>query len=44
MYSPTLEEFQKLATQGNLIPVTRRLLADFETPLSAYSKISGQGE
>src|SRR4051812_25946728 len=44
MYSPTLEEFRKLAAQGNLIPVTRRLLADFETPLSAYRKIQGQGE
>ena len=44
MYSPTLEEFQQLAAQGNLIPVTRKLLADFETPLSAYRKIRGQGE
>src|SRR4051794_20285410 len=44
MYSPTLEEFQKLAAQGNLIPVTKRLLADFETPLSAYRKLRGQGE
>src|SRR3954462_8705636 len=44
MYSPTLVEFQKLAAQGNLIPVTRRLLADIETPLSAYRKIRGQGE
>lgn len=44
MYSPTLDEFQQLAAQGNLIPVTRRLLADFETPLSAYRKIRGQGE
>ena len=44
MYSPTLEEFLKLAAQGNLIPVTRRLLADVETPLSAYRKIRGQGE
>src|SRR5436190_17473635 len=44
MYSPTLEEFTKLATQGNLIPVTRRLLADLETPLSAYRKIRGQGD
>jgi len=35
MYLPTLDEFTKLATQGNLIPVSRRLLADFETPLSA---------
>jgi len=44
MYSPTLDEFLKLATQGNLIPVTRRILADLETPLSAYRKIRGQGE
>ncbi len=44
MYSPTLDEFQKLATQGNLIPVARRILADLETPLSAYRKIRGQGE
>ncbi|HVV02254.1 MAG TPA: chorismate-binding protein, partial [Verrucomicrobiae bacterium] len=44
MYSPTLAEFRDLATQGNLIPVTRRLLADVETPLSAYRKIQGPGE
>jgi anthranilate synthase component 1 len=44
MISPTLEEFLKLAGQGNLIPVTCRILADIETPLSAYRKIRGQGE
>src|SRR5438093_6243517 len=44
MYSPTLDAFLRLATQGNLIPVTRRLLADIETPLSAYRKIRGPGE
>ena len=44
MYSPTLQEFTKLAAQGNLVPVTRRLLADIETPLSAYRKIRGAGE
>lgn len=44
MYSPSKEEFIALAAQGNLIPVTRRLLADFETPLSAYQKIRGPGE
>src|SRR5437660_421979 len=44
MYFPRQDEFLKLAGQGNLIPVTRRLLADFETPLSAYRKIRGQGE
>lgn len=44
MYHPTQTEFLKLAAQGNLIPVTRRILADLETPLSAYRKIRGQGE
>jgi anthranilate synthase component 1 len=44
MYSPTLDEFRNLAKQGNLIPVTRQLLADLETPLSAYRKIRGKGE
>jgi len=44
MYSPTLDEFVALAGQGNLIPVTCRILADIETPLSAYRKIRGQGE
>jgi anthranilate synthase component I len=44
MYSPSLNEFLKLAQQGNLVPVTRRLLADIETPLSAYRKIRGTGE
>ena len=42
--TPSLEEFRKLAAQGNVVPVTRRLLADIETPLSAYRKIRGPGE
>jgi anthranilate synthase component 1 len=44
MYSPSPEEFLQLAARGNLIPVTRRILADLETPLSAYRKIRGAGE
>ena len=44
LYYPDQEAFLKLAPRGNLIPVTRRLLADVETPLSAYRKIRGQGE
>ena len=44
MYSPTIEEFTQLSARGNLVPVARRLLADVETPLSAYRKIRGQGE
>ena len=41
---PTKDEFCRLAEKGNLIPVSRRLLADQETPLTAYRKIRGQGE
>ena len=39
MYYPTKEEFIKLARKGNLIPVYRDVLADFETPLSCFTKI-----
>ena len=44
MYNPTKNEFVELAKTGNLIPVTRKLLADFDTPLSIYQKIRDQGE
>ena len=39
-YSVGFEDFCKLATKGNLIPVYREILADFETPVSAFSKIN----
>ena len=33
--------FKKLAAQGyNRIPLIRQVLADFDTPLSTYKKIS----
>lgn len=38
-YFPSLEEFKKKATQGNLIPVYSEILADMETPVSAFKKI-----
>ncbi|HTL16128.1 MAG TPA: anthranilate synthase component I, partial [Patescibacteria group bacterium] len=44
MYYPNQQDFLELAKQGNLIPVTRRFLADIETPLSAYRKIRGPAE
>ena len=40
---PTREEFLALARIGNLIPVYADLMADFETPVSAYSKLRGHG-
>ena len=36
---PSLSEFKRMATQGNLIPIYQELLADTETPVSAYLKI-----
>ena len=39
MYSPTLEEFLAHAEEGNLVPVYREILADMETPVSAFKKI-----
>jgi len=38
-YSLTFDEFRRLARQGNLIPLYREILADFETPASAFAKI-----
>lgn len=43
-YLPSEEEFLALAREHNTIPVFRTVLADFETPLSAYRKIKGEGE
>jgi anthranilate synthase component 1 len=39
MYTPTLSQFLTLSGQGNLIPVYREILADMETPVSAFKKI-----
>ena len=44
MYSPSTGRISQVGRPGQLIPVTRRLLADVETPLSAYRKIRGAGE
>jgi anthranilate synthase component 1 len=37
---PSSSEFEKLSTQGNIVPVYADLMADFETPVSAYAKLS----
>ena len=40
MIHPTLEEFRKVAKPGALVPVYREVMADLETPVSAYMKIA----
>ncbi|PKH46763.1 anthranilate synthase component I [Dehalococcoides mccartyi] len=39
MYYPSLAEVKKLAAQGNLIPISCEIMADLETPVSAFLKI-----
>jgi anthranilate synthase component I len=41
-YKPTFEEFKECASRGNLIPVYKEILADLDTPVSAYMKIGGE--
>ncbi|WP_407692262.1 anthranilate synthase component I [Pseudonocardia xinjiangensis] len=39
--TPSREEFRALAVGHRVIPVTRRLLADDETPVGVYRKLAG---
>jgi anthranilate synthase component I len=43
MYHPDLEEVKKRRREGNLIPVYREIVADLETPVSAFLKINRGG-
>jgi anthranilate synthase component 1 len=40
MIRPTREEFLQLAGEANLIPVSTQIMADLETPVSAFLKLS----
>lgn len=37
-YSPTYAELKKLSRKSNFIPVYRRIVGDFETPVSCFAK------
>ncbi len=39
-YAPDRETFLALAKRGNVVPVYREILADLDTPVSAYLKIA----
>lgn len=43
MYAPSLDEMRTLRHQGNLCPIYREILADLETPVSAYMKVAPEG-
>ena len=40
---PTLEEVKKLGQRANLVPVYREIIADLETPVSAFLKLHRGG-
>ena len=40
MYYPTLDEVRQLKKYGNLVPIYHEMMADLETPVSAYLKIA----
>jgi len=40
---PDRDTFIHLATEHGVVPVWREVLADLETPLSVYAKLSGEG-
>jgi anthranilate synthase component 1 len=44
MIRPDLEEFRRLAVGHDLVPVCREVLADLETPVSAFRKLAGAGD
>jgi len=43
-HSPDFAEFSSLLGQGNVVPVFREILADMETPVSAFLKIDTGGD
>ena len=44
MNTPDLETFRDYAKDRRVIPVTRRLLADAETPIGVYGKLAAERE
>jgi anthranilate synthase component 1 len=43
MYYPTLEQVKEKKSEGNLIPIYREIVADLETPVSAFLKVHRDG-
>ncbi len=43
MYYPTLEQVKGMKGEGTVVPVYREIIADLETPVSAFLKINSGG-
>jgi anthranilate synthase component I len=44
MIRPTLDEFRRLARDHARVPVYREILADLESPVSAFRKLAAEGD
>ena len=42
MYYPDFDTFAELSSRGNLIPVYREIMADMDTPVSAFRLGAGR--
>lgn len=42
MYKPAFEDFSKLAEDAGMIPVSREIMADLDTPLTVFAKVAGR--
>jgi anthranilate synthase component 1 len=42
MISPSINDFKKLSSNGNTIPIYKRLTNDTLTPISCYLKLTAQ--
>ena len=40
----TFEDFEREATRGNVVPVVRNVLADLQTPVSAFIRLAGDAK
>ncbi len=40
MITPAIQTFKQLAAKGNLVPIYREIMADLDTPVSAFLKVA----
>ena len=41
MYAPALHQFTDMIGQADLVPVSRTIIADLDTPLTIFAKVAG---
>lgn len=44
MYFPSQDDFEKLLQQADLVPLSKTIVADLDTPLTIFAKVAGEDE